>query len=130
MPVNHLRQKLGKLGERLALQFLTRKSYQLIRQNYLIRGGQIDLIMLSPQGNLIFVEVKTRLPSFTDIAVEETIISRRQIQVLRRTAAHFLAGIAFPFTTWQLDLIWINFQQLGNFPLKAKIKHYQNILEI
>jgi Holliday junction resolvase-like predicted endonuclease len=130
MPQTHLRKKLGNLGEKIARQFLLKKSYQLLRENFLIRGGQIDLIMLSPQGNLVFVEVKTRLPSATQITAEESIISAKQIQTLRKTARHFLSGIAFPFTTWQLDLIWINFVQWEHFPPKAKIKHYQNILEI
>jgi putative endonuclease len=61
MPPTHLLKKLGNLGEKIAENFLLQKSYQLIQKNYLIRGGQIDLVMLSPQGNIVFVEVKTRI---------------------------------------------------------------------
>ena len=121
------RQKLGRLGEKLACQFLQKKGYQLIRQNFLIRGGQIDLIMFSPQHNLVFVEVKTRssvAPS------QEILLSYHQLQTLQKTAGHFLQQIDFPFAAWQLDLIWINFDQFNSPIPHAKIKHYQNILEI
>jgi len=130
MPPNPLLKKLGNLGEIIAEKFLLQKSYQLIQKNYLIRGGQIDLVMLSPQGNLVFVEVKTRLAANYQITQEESIISAKQIQTLKKTAQYFLDQIAFPFTTWQLDLIWINFVQSEGVSRHAKIKHYQNILEI
>lgn len=42
------RKQLGNLGEKIAMQFLYNQGYQLIQRNYLIRGGQIDLIMTSP----------------------------------------------------------------------------------
>ena len=121
------RQKLGALGEKIACQFLLKKGYQLLRKNFLIRGGQIDLIMLSPQHNLIFIEVKTR---YSRLPQEESIVSHHQLKTLQNTARQFLATISFPFVTWQLDLIWIHFDRLEDKIPKAKIKHYQNILEI
>ena len=130
MPPNPLLKKLGNLGEKIAEKFLLQKSYQLIQKNYLIRGGQIDLVMLSPQGNIVFVEVKTRLAANYQISQEESIISAKQIQTLKKTSEYFLNQIAFPFTTWQLDLIWINFEKRSESSRHAKIKHYQNILEI
>lgn len=131
MQTDNYRQKLGRLGEKLACQFLQKQGYQLIHKNFLIRGGQIDLIMLSPQHNLVFVEVKTRrLRDPVALANQEIILSWHQIQTLQKTARNFLQNIDFPFATWQFDLIWINFGQLEAKIPKAKIKHYQNILEI
>ena len=49
----------GKLGEKLALRFLTQKGYSLVCANYHIRGGELDLVMRK-NGILVFVEVKTR----------------------------------------------------------------------
>jgi putative endonuclease len=128
MPPTHLLKKLGNLGEKIAENFLLQKSYQLIQKNYLIRGGQIDLVMLSPQGNIVFVEVKPRIAANYQISQEESIISAKQIQTLKKTADYFLNQITFPFTTWQLDLIWINFEKQKG--ASAKIKHYQNILDL
>lgn len=131
MSTLNYRKKLGLLGENLACQFLQKKGYQPIQLNFLIRGGQIDLIMLSPEHNLVFVEVKTRVPTaITPIIDQEIIVSRHQLAALQRTARAYLQKIDFPFATWQLDLIWINFRQLDAKIPTAKIKHYQNILEI
>ncbi|MBI2638555.1 YraN family protein [Candidatus Peregrinibacteria bacterium] len=50
---------LGYSGETLAAQFLKNKGYEILQNNFTIRGGEIDLIAL--HGTiLIFVEVKTR----------------------------------------------------------------------
>ncbi len=129
---SNYRQKFGQLGEQVAARFLQKNGYRIIQKNFLIRGGQIDLITMSPQSNLVFVEVKTRQAS---VNYQEILISAKQLKTLQSTARHFLATIAFPFVTWQLDLIWINFDQFSTDPrsgktVKAKIKHYQNILEV
>jgi putative endonuclease len=51
--------KLGERGEGLAVQFLKKKGYKIITQNYKTRIGEIDII--AREGDtLVFVEVKTR----------------------------------------------------------------------
>ncbi len=126
MPKTDFRKKLGNKGELLACQFLQKKGYRLLRQNYLLRGGQIDLIMHSPQGNLVFVEVKTRLGRKP---AQEIRLGAGQLRAIRRTAGHFLSAYKFPFLSWQLDLIWIHLEPDARPSPLAKIKHYQNILE-
>lgn len=130
MPFKHSHQALGRLGERLAQQFLLKQGYLLLRENYLIRGGQVDLVMLSPHGGLVFVEVKTRIAADYPISQEESLLSARQRQILKRTALTFLGNSGDSFTTWQLDLIWINLERRGRDIASPKIKHFQNILEI
>ena len=49
----------GKLGEDIALEFLTKKGYKLIERNYYSRFGEIDIIMKNDR-YIIFVEVKLR----------------------------------------------------------------------
>ncbi len=51
--------KLGEKGEELAVRFLKKKGYKIIKQNYKTRIGEIDII--ARDGNaLVFIEVKTR----------------------------------------------------------------------
>jgi putative endonuclease len=128
MPKNDFRQKLGRLGEKLAAGFLSRKGYRLVDRNFLIAGGQIDLIMNSPQGNLVFVEVKTRraAPRHSD----ELRLGQGQIRALKRAARTYLSKQPQSFRTWQFDLIWINLDLSAVPQPVAKIKHFQNILEI
>ncbi len=49
---------IGSEGEERALQYLLKKGYTLITRNWGIAKGEIDLIMLSFGGELVFVEVK------------------------------------------------------------------------
>ena len=129
MPKTDFRKKLGDRGEILACQFLLGKGYTLVQKNFLICGGQIDLIMYSPQGNLVFVEVKTRRAARQPETRPEIRIGPLQLLAIRRAARRFLAANKFPFASWQLDLIWIHLEPDAFPSPQAKIKHYQNILE-
>ncbi len=51
--------KLGEKGEGLAVRFLQKKGYRIIRQNYKTRIGEIDIVANDGE-TLVFVEVKTR----------------------------------------------------------------------
>jgi putative endonuclease len=53
------KRKLGRTGEKLARKYLARQGYKHIQSNYLVRGGEIDLIMRDGR-TIVFVEVKTR----------------------------------------------------------------------
>src|SRR5882724_1834526 len=53
------RKEAGKLGEDLAVSYLIKHGYQIIEQNFRIRGGEIDIVALE-KDTLVFVEVKTR----------------------------------------------------------------------
>jgi putative endonuclease len=50
---------IGRLGEDLAVDFLRRKGYKILKRNYRTRFAEIDLIA-KHQGTLVFVEVKSR----------------------------------------------------------------------
>ena len=51
---------LGKRGEAIAARYLQNRGYELIQSNFHAQGGEIDLVMKSPEGEFVFVEVKTR----------------------------------------------------------------------
>lgn len=52
-------KKIGFVGEDLAAQYLKSKGYRILKNNFTIKGGEIDLIAQRGE-TLIFVEVKTR----------------------------------------------------------------------
>ena len=51
--------RLGERGEGLAVRFLKKKGYRIIRRNYKTRRGEIDVIAGDGE-TLVFIEVKTR----------------------------------------------------------------------
>lgn len=54
------KQKLGKLGEDLAVSYLQKHGYRVIDRNFKARYGELDIICVK-DNVLIFVEVKTRI---------------------------------------------------------------------
>lgn len=56
---------IGKKGEDIATEYLTKKGYKILERNFRKGYGEIDIICLSPSTSsrskiLVFVEVKTR----------------------------------------------------------------------
>ena len=63
------RRALGEFGERLAVQHLEAKGYQIVERNYRRREGEIDII--ARLGDLLaFVEVRCRRGSAMGTAIE------------------------------------------------------------
>lgn len=52
-------KETGYYGEALAAEELKKSGYSLVKKNFTVRGGEIDLIMEKGE-ELVFVEVKTR----------------------------------------------------------------------
>lgn len=53
------KKDIGNFGENAAEKYLRKHGYRIIERNYLIRGGEIDIIA-KKDTYTVFVEVKTR----------------------------------------------------------------------
>jgi putative endonuclease len=61
MPKSTSKNKLGKIGEEKAREFLESKGYELLISNYRFERAEVDLIFKDEKNKIvIFVEVKTR----------------------------------------------------------------------
>ncbi len=68
----------GKLGEDLTAYFLEKHGYTIVKRNYRVKGGEIDII--ATKGDIIaFVEVKTRDASALDSGVNAVNKSKRKL---------------------------------------------------
>jgi putative endonuclease len=54
------RNAAGARAEDAAWAYLERQGLRLLRRNYRVRGGEIDIIARTPAGELVFVEVRSR----------------------------------------------------------------------
>ncbi len=78
-------------AEELAERALASKGYLTLERNYRLRGGEIDLVMKTPDGTVVFVEVRQRRSAAYGGAGGS--ISAAKQRRLRRTAAHYLAMV-------------------------------------
>ncbi len=80
---NHI--DAGRRGESLALDYLLRLGFRLRHRNFRFRRGELDLVMEAPDGDLVFVEVKSsRQDTAGDPAGWVTAKKQRQIQKVAR----------------------------------------------
>lgn len=113
------KQKIGKLGEKIAKNYLKKKGYKILEQNYHTRYGEIDLVILKEE-KIIFVEVKTRTSK--EFGWPEESISRKKLTHLILAAQIFLQKNKLT-KPWQIDCLSLEFNS-GEEPI---ITHLENI---
>ncbi|AXT57597.1 YraN family protein [Aquimarina sp. AD1] len=78
---------LGKEGETLAVEFLEKKGYEILEQNYRYLKAEIDIIA-KKSNTIVVVEVKTRsTPEFGD---PQDFVKQKQIQLLIKAINHYV----------------------------------------
>lgn len=55
------KKELGDFGEKVTAYYLEKKGYRILKRNFRIKGGEIDIIA-EKDGIIVFTEVKTRAP--------------------------------------------------------------------
>ncbi len=119
----------GKIGENIAKEYLKKKGYKILAQNFKTKYAEIDLLARRNFGEggvkrevLVFVEVRTKRGEMFG-SPEETIDQRKLKQV------HFAARIYCAMKKWtgscRIDTVCI---VLGENNVAKKINHYENII--
>lgn len=108
-----LRQRLGRLGEDLALEHLERLGYRLITRNHRTRFGEIDLIVCDDT-TIVFVEVKTRRIEASAGTALESVPPRKRRQVRRMAAAWLVDSDDRPHADdLRFDVVALTVDQVG-----------------
>jgi putative endonuclease len=82
-----IHNELGRLGERLALEYLSNKGYRILAQNYRFEKAEVDLICVKNE-DIVFVEVKTRSSSYFARPFEA--VHERKQELLKEAASYFM----------------------------------------
>lgn len=114
------KKEQGKYGEDLACTFLAKLGYEIVERNFLIRGGEIDIVVLDGDTTVI-VEVKLRGSNEYGSAIESITTSKLR-SLIKTTKFYALeknirGGL-------RIDLIAIDIKD-G----KPQIEHIKNITE-
>ena len=79
--------ELGKIGEDIAANYLTRLGYKIIERNFECKQGEIDIIALHKE-ELVFIEVKTRTNTFYGEASES--VNKFKIKHLLNSIKYYI----------------------------------------
>ncbi len=128
------KRSFGDLGEKLAVQFLVKHGYTVIKQNYLKPWGEIDIIALNAS-EYHFVEVKSvSWETFSDVNHEtprdldnfrpEENVHPQKLKRLYRTIESYLMEYNIE-NDWQLDVITVKINKSSK---QARIELIENIV--
>lgn len=81
---------IGRLGEDAVCTYLQQNGAEILRRNFTIRGGEIDII--ARQGEwLLFVEVKTRRPNALASGAAAVTLTKQKL-LIRAAEAYLLVN--------------------------------------
>lgn len=79
-------KELGAYGERITAEYLEKNGYVILKRNFCVRGGEIDII--AQKGEFIaFVEVKTRAPDYMSGGFEA--VNKRKQRLIIKAAEQY-----------------------------------------
>lgn len=117
--------QLGAVGERDAQKFLEKKGYKFVDRNYLTRWGELDLIMESADGVVVFVEVKSRIASEVGSPLEQ--IDQDKMSHLKRAIEMYLHQRGWDERPARLDAVGITYEWAGGKMRPVKFEHVEDL---
>jgi putative endonuclease len=117
------RQATGKLGEKIAAEFLQKKDYEILTINYRCSEGEIDIITKHNDA-LVFVEVRTR--TSRRFGRPEESITPAKKEKLRALAERYYQEHENLPTNWRIDVVAI---EMGRNRKPKRIEIIENAIE-
>lgn len=112
--------KVGLRGEQLAANYLRKKKYKILAANYATNFGETDIIALSRDNTVCFIEVKTRSPGQM-LPPAEAVDYAKQSR-LQTNASVFLKHMNLTNCVIRFDIIEVILHDLYT----ADINHIEN----
>ena len=119
MALNERASVTGITGENFTATYLIGRGYQILDRNWRIKEGELDLVALSPDKEIVFVEVKTRSSAAYGDPLES--ISATKLHRIQRLALSWLAmhqRLGWPY---RIDVAGILLGRSGEITLDYRI---------
>jgi putative endonuclease len=119
--MNITSKELGKIGEDLAAELLTKAGYKILERNYTFGKGEIDIIAIDPDTDYTaFIEVKTR--SNLEYGDPVLGITKNKMSQIRKMTEAYLYSKNITEISCRFDVITVLFLD----EKKPVIQHYIN----
>ena len=110
---------LGCRGEELAAQYFENRGAEIVGRNVRYHCGELDVVARFPDGEVVFVEVKTR--SSLDYGGAEA-VTPEKLTKLRRAAAMWLQGKPYMPVRFDVLVVLMNGDDVN-------YEHYEGVTD-
>ena len=115
----------GRLGERLAAEFLEARGYRVLDANYRFQREEVDLVCFQPTpandgGELVFVEVKTRRGA--GFGPPEAAVTPAKQAAIKRVAEAWLLERRMMPSPVRFDVVAVTLDARD----RAAVEHFEN----
>lgn len=125
-------QKIGEIGENIAVKFLVKQGFAILERNYTKKWGEIDIIA-KKDSKIYFIEVKSVSRNLINVSQEtldrykpEDNMHAWKLKRMSRTIqTYLLAHKEYDDYEWQVDLITVFLDLIDK---KAKVKRIEDII--
>jgi len=118
-----LHNKIGVLGEEIAVRYLKKENYYIVERNYRNKFGEIDIIA-AKESYTIFVEVKSRSSeNYIELAQS---LYHKQLHNIRQAAIFYFSEKNIHLSSIRFDLIALKIDP--DAKKIDKLKHFTNII--
>lgn len=97
------KKELGYFGEKVVAYYLEKKGYTILKRNFCIKGGEIDIIA-QKDDIIAFVEVKTRTPDPLVNGFEAVTKSKKKLII--KTSEEYSYRNPHDFQP-RFDVVWV-----------------------
>ena len=111
---------LGRWGEKRAVKYLKDRGYKVLALNFRYSHYEIDIAAVSPQGSIVFIEVKTRRNENRSFAW--TSVNARKKKMLSVAGSVFVKKYSLQNMPVRYDVITI----VLNDKSQPALHHYEN----
>ena len=112
-------QKIGEIGENIAVRFLVKHGFLILDRNYTKKWGEIDIVA-EKSGKLYFVEVKSVSHETSNTSRPEDNMHPWKLKRMARTIQTYLLSKDRSEKEWQGDLLVV-FLNLKEKSVKIKV---------
>lgn len=125
-------QKIGEIGENIAVKFLMKQGFTILDRNYTKKWGEIDIIA-KKDDKIYFIEVKSVSRNLINVSQEtldrykpEDNMHPWKLKRMSRTIqTYLLAHKEYDDYEWQIDLLVVFLDLIDK---KAKINRIEDII--
>jgi len=109
---------IGRASEALALSWLTKQGYRLLAQNWRHKRYELDLVLESPNADIVFLEVKARQNSRYGRPAEH--LTEAQQRRLAIAAQAYLTEYALHDRNARFDVLTVDYTD----PSLPEVQHF------